>query len=205
MATIQIITSTPEQLIGEAAKTCYNTKLIVDGGRDITHQLVHKQKHLAVLRFAFVVIEIKHLSIAAQNQLVRSKHLDFMVQSKRYVSNKKGNFKFIMPNGLSNKQQDYMQIHWDESIDTYNQLINDGVKPEDARAILPANTSTTMLVAGNLQAWSDMLRLRVSYHAQLEIRLIAIEIWGLLITYYPQVFTDMKYDNKSYTEWTNET
>ena len=186
---VSLITSTPEYLVGESGKICYATKTIEEGGKDITSSLVHKHKHLAVLRFAFAVVEIENISIACQNQIVRSKHLDFLVQSKRYVDPDRGGFDFIMPNNLEPEIQDWMTGHFEESLSLYGDLIMRGVKKEDARAVLPMNTSTKMRVAGNLQAWYDFFKLRLTSHAQEEIREVAKSIYDLLSDKYPQIFT----------------
>jgi thymidylate synthase (FAD) len=195
---VELLLSTPESHISTCAKVCYGTK----GDKDITHSLVHKHKHLAALRFAYATVLVEDISIACQNQIVRSKHLDFMVQSKRYVDPTKGDFKFIMPEGLTDTQQYHMQRMYDTSIEAYNELINNGMKKEDARAILPMNTSTKMYVTGNLQAHFDAMRLRVSVHAQREIRTVFIEIWRLLRDPYPNVFgEDCIINGKTFDEW----
>lgn len=187
---VQLILATPENQVGEMAKICYATKTLDEGGKDITSQLVHGHGHLAALRFAYATVTVTDISVAAQNQLVRSKHLDFMVQSKRYVNADKGDFNFIVPHNLSSEQELTMNRHWKISIETYNNLIKDGVKKEDARAILPANTSTKMNITGNLQAWNDMFKLRLNSHAQAEIREVATKIYILLAENFPQIFTD---------------
>lgn len=187
---VQLILATPESHIGEMAKICYATKSLEEGGKDITSQLVHGHGHLAALRFAYATVTIEGISVAAQNQLVRSKHLDFMVQSKRYVNPDKGDFSFIMPKGLDEGHEKSMQLHWNSCIALYKGMLREGVKKEDARAILPANTSTKMNVTGNLQAWNDMFKLRLNSHAQTEIREIATRIYKLLSVEYPQIFTE---------------
>jgi len=186
---VTLILATPEIQIGEMAKICYATKTLENGGKDITSTLVHGHGHLAALRFAYATVSIEDISVACQNQLVRSKHLDFMVQSKRYVNASKGDFKFIMPKGLNDQAINIMQIHWKESLESYNMLLNLGIKKEDARAILPANTSTKMNVTGNLQAWNDMFKLRLNSHAQTEIREVATKIYWILADKFPNVFT----------------
>ena len=197
---VRIIEATPEVNISECAKVCYNSKLIKDGGKDITKQLVHGSGHLAVLRFAFAIVEVNGISVACQNQVVRSKHLDFMVESKRYV--KANDFTFIMPDNLSPDKQDWMTAHWEESLALYEELILNGVKKEDARAVLPANTSTNMNIAGNLQAWNDAFRLRISSHAQKEIRDLFITIAKELSLHYPTVFPDtLMFDKLPLNEW----
>jgi len=185
-AKVTLTMFTPEEQIGECAKICYATTT----EKDLTHSLVHSHKHLAVLRFAYATVHIEGISIACQNQLVRSKHLDFMVQSKRYVDADKGEFEFIIPDELSVVAEAIMEEHFDSSIQLYKNLLSVGVKKEDARAILPMNTSTKMNVTGNLQAWNDMFKLRLSSKAQKEIRSLANMIYDLLQDKFPQVFTD---------------
>ena len=199
---IKLIMTTPENLVGEMSKICYATKSLEEDGRDITSSIVHSHKHLAALRFAYATISITELSVAAQNQIVRSKHLDFMVQSKRYVSLKKGKFKFIMPENLNLHAKNRMKDHWETSIELYQDLISEyDIKKEDARAILPANTSTNMNITGNLQAFDSFFKLRCSKHAQHEVQTIAIEIWKLLSESYPKIFGPMIYDDMTLTQW----
>ena len=186
---VKLRVSTPELEVGECAKICYGTKSIEDGGRDITSDLVHSKGHLAALRFAYATIEVEGISVACQNQVVRSKHLDFMVQSKRYVNADKGEFTFVMPEGLEGEFPDVMQDHFNNTLKLYKKLLNAGVKKEDARAILPANTSTKMMITGNLQAFDSFFKLRLNSHAQTEIRKLANKIYDLLSVEYPQVFT----------------
>jgi len=182
---VKVTLATPEVAISDNAKMCYANS----GSKDITSSLVHSHKHLAVLRFAYMTVEITGISTACQNQLVRSKHLNFLVQSKRYVSADKGNFNFIMPKFLGKAQEKVMSDFWKNSLATYNMLLEQGVKKEDARAVLLMNTSTAMNVTGNLQAWMDFYRLRLTKHAQQEIRELAKEIYRLSMESFPQVFT----------------
>ena len=97
MIEVRVTMSTPEIEISNNAKICYGNE---HNDKDITTQLVHGHGHLAALRFAYATIEVRNISVACQNQIVRSSHLDFMVQSKRYVSDKKGNFSFIYPKNI---------------------------------------------------------------------------------------------------------
>ena len=79
--------------------------------------------------------------------------------------------------------------HFEKSLELYKTLISQGVKKEDARSILPMNTSTKMNVTGNLQAWMDFFKLRLNSHAQNEIRTLANKIYDKLSEVYPKVFT----------------
>jgi len=183
---VRLTMSTPEVAISDNAKICYGTS----GSKDITKQLVHGHGHLAALRFAYATVEVKGISVACQNQIVRSSHLSYMVQSKRYVNVDKGEFEFIMPADIGPVQQVIMTTAWNRALETYLSLIDKGVKKEGARAVLPANTSTKMNITGNLQGWWDFFVLRLNPHAQKEVRSVAIAIYIELALVYPQVFTD---------------
>lgn len=63
---------------------------------------------------------------------------------------------------------------------TYNDLIADGVAPEQARAVLPQGCYTSYYVSGSLSAWSRAYLLRSDSHAQLEIRELA-QKWNSII------------------------
>ena len=180
--------------IAQAAGVCYGKK-----DKDVTRITRLKQhKHLATMRFAFAVICIEDISIACQNQLVRSKHLDFLVESKRYVdASTRG---FVLPD-VGEVASAILEETAKNTMKVYTQLLKGGVSKEDARAILPANTMTSMYVAGNLQAWMDMLKLRVSKHAQKEVREVAIECWKELTSIYPLVFEDLEFEDKTLDEW----
>jgi thymidylate synthase (FAD) len=183
---VELKMSTPEEQIAESATVCYASK----PREGLVKSLVHKQKHLAVLRFAYATVYVEGISVACQNQVVRSKHLDFMVQSKRYVNPDKGEFEFIMPEHLEDDTQMLLKNHFEASMNLYSILVATGTKKEDARAILPMNTSTKMYITGNLQSWDSFLKLRLNSKAQAEIRELADNIFDLLSEKFPNVFTD---------------
>ncbi len=180
--------------IAQAAGLCYGKP-----DKDVSRiKRLKEHKHLATMRFAHAVIKVEDISIACQNQMVRSKHLDFLVESKRYVdATERG---FVMPEVGREATALINQICMSTSIG-YQNLLDLGVKKEDARSILPMNTMTSMYIAGNLQAWMDMFKLRVSRHAQKEIREVALECWRLLIDTYPLVFKDLVFEDKTFDDW----
>ena len=183
-----------ETTIAQAAGLCYGKP-----DKDVSRiKRLKEHKHLATMRFAFAVIKVEDISIACQNQMVRSKHLDFLVESKRYVD--ASNRGFVMPD-LGDKEKAFITEIVDISTRAYRSLLEVGVSKEDARSVLPANIMTSMYIAGNLQAWMDMFKLRVSKHAQKEIREVAIKCWAVLIEVYPLVFKDLVYEGKNFKEW----
>lgn len=70
----------------------------------------------------------------------------------------------------------------------YKELLEAGVARECARLILPACTSTTMLMTGSLRSWIHFLEIRDDEHAQKEAQLIARAIKAILLKEVPSIF-----------------
>lgn len=62
----------------------------------------------------------------------------------------------------------------------YDEMIEDGVCPEQARMILPLATYTSYYATGSLVAWARAYKLRTDPHAQKEIQDLAHQ-WGDII------------------------
>jgi len=103
---------------------------------------------------------------AIQNEFVRHRTASFSVESSRYCdysSDKHGyGITVIEPFYLQGKQEDYGV--WKRqcmSADVaYLQHRRDGLKPEEARAVLPLCTKTEVVMTGNLRAWDHFFAMR---------------------------------------------
>jgi thymidylate synthase (FAD) len=71
------------------------------------------------------------------------------------------------------------------SIDCYNHFIKDGIPAEDARDILPNSLFTKMTQTMTLQAAINLCRLRMTKHAQREIREYATKLYEILKEQFP--------------------
>lgn len=76
--------------------------------------------------------------------------------------------------GSSKKLKGVRQDHFEDAIshcyETYNDLIDQGVAPEQARFILPQCTYTEWYWTGSLAAYARVVHLRSDPHAQWEVR-----------------------------------
>jgi thymidylate synthase (FAD) len=185
---VKLIDSTVDPLfvISYAARKCYNSwdKDVLSKRDEFVKGLI-KSGHETPLEFANATFEINGISISCQNQMVRHRHASFCVQSGRYVDQR--NNDCILPYELLAKYEgaeDYVK----EAKALYTKLVNNGVKREDARFLLPQGMVTNLLVNFNFRALRHFLKLRLDKHAQAEIRQVAREIyficlekWGWLV------------------------
>jgi len=67
----------------------------------------------------------------------------------------------------------------------YNDALDSGVCPEQARMVLPQNTMTEWIWSGTLGAFASMLKLRLDPHTQYETRIVAEKIKVIVATLFP--------------------
>lgn len=80
-------------------------------------------------------------------------------------------------------------IHTDEIY--YNILINDGLTPQQARAVLPNCLKTELNVTANLREWRHFFKLRCSTAAHPDMRVLALELLKQMYELVPTVFEDI--------------
>lgn len=75
-------------------------------------------------------------------------------------------------------------VHHNISV-MYKQMLDDGICPEQARAILPQSMMTQWIWTGSLYAWSRMYNLRIDSHTQKETQEYAKRVGEICKQYFP--------------------
>lgn len=93
---------------------------------------------------------------------------------------------------ITDSQEDLHHLVRDSIVETaelsshiYNDLIEEGVATEVARAVLPMNTYTQFYMTGNLWNWFGFIKKRVAPNAQEEVKEVAYKILDDLEELYP--------------------
>ena len=183
-----------QDLIYIAAKTCtseHTSKEIFDACFQLDKlKLIKKvidSGHLSVLRHVNFTFTIDGISRACANQLERhTAGWAFSQQSMRYV---KFDFDadfdytdyYVVPKRLNKIQELAYANACVESIIHYEQLIHNGLNPEDARGILGLNFKTNVVATCNLQSLMHFANERLCNKAQGEIQELAKNMCDLVI------------------------
>ena len=184
-----------EEMIATSAAICYNSK---PKNLGMINKL-KEHKHLATFRFAFAVIKIEDISSITAVQTLRTSFADMLDsdshlwESQRYVNQSERDF--IVPQcdylkGSEERVKDIFNSLNDKSKDAYNELIHLGVRKEDARYALTRAITTDLYISGNMQMWTQLLRLRTDKHAQWEVRAMANEIALVLSDKFPRIMEE---------------
>lgn len=152
--------------------------LIADVGPEASlNYLNTTTEEIQIIKDNFKVF-LFNVDLATRAQMVRHR-CSWQELSRRYVSGKKQPFEFYISEKMSSLELDWP---FDEStirdiiegcLRAYNTAINSGVKPEEARRILPQAMKTTIWGAFQPAQLANFFTLRLDKSAQREIRTVA--------------------------------
>lgn len=188
-------------MIEYAGRNCYQShdKITDDSYIRFISSLM-KRGHGSPLEFADMTVEIV-TSRDVLAEITRHRLASFAVQSQRYVlDNKSGEISFIKPmfylpvSPPPEKAKQWCASRaWEQSMadmeKQYMYMVSDcGMKPEDARKVLPNSTACRIVMKANLREWLHIMELRNSPAAYPEMR----QMMNLLIqkaqAVYPFIF-----------------
>lgn len=188
------------QKIEAAARTCYKSEgKIQEGSAAKLVAGLIKSGHEAMLEHASVTVKFV-VDRGISHELVRHRLASFAQESTRYCNYSKDEFgseiTFIIPDYLEYKSEGWNI--WKESMkqaeDAYFKMLDFGLSPQQARAVLPNSLKTEVVMTANLREWRHFFKLRAlgttgKPHPQmLEVAVPLLEDMKNLI---PVVFDDL--------------
>ena len=189
--TVRLLTSTPdpERHIEYCARVCYESgDRIGDNTYAKMLTALLKNGHHSLFEHSSASFIIEDISRAASHQLVRHRLATYSQKSQRYV--KENAFEYATPPDIAaNPEAEKIYASAMEALQkTYDKLTALGMKKEDARFVLPNAACTTITMTSNFREWLHIIDLRVSPHAQWEIREMMTAVWKELYRIAPIVF-----------------
>ena len=113
------------------------------------------------------------------HELVRHRTCSFAQESTRYCNYTKDKFSnsltFIKPLRYEEFADIYNKFY-QEVTDSYFSLINNGAKPEEARAVLPNSLKASIMVSADLTEWKHIFELRCSSFAHPDIQRVMTKV-----------------------------
>ena len=166
--------------------------LIEDVGSDESLNYLNTDPaELQIIRDNFKVF-LFNVDLSTRAQMVRHR-VSWQELSRRYVSGTKSPFEFYQSKKLSiieSRDPDAPEVPFAYSteyiielcVNHYNEAIASGVKPEEARRILPQAMMTQIWGAFQPSQLDNWFKLRLDQHAQLEIRMVSVAMKDLIAT-----------------------
>lgn len=177
--------------------------------------------HLSPIEHASATFEISGISRTCSHQLVRHRLASYSQQSQRYVSweikckevlDLRGEgldavgceseyavawdklvaalgALFVKPPEMSVERWMDAMVHACQKY--YFGVMAEGLKPEDARFLLPNAAKTELMMTANFREWRHIIQLRTDPASQWEIATVAERVRGELQIIAPYVFGDL--------------
>ena len=186
--------------IEKVARTCYKSEgKIQEGSAAKMVASLIKSGHEAMLEHVSVTVKFV-VDRGISHELVRHRLASFAQESTRYCNYSKDDFgseiTFIIPEYLNYKSAGWNT--WKETMkaceDSYFKLLDIGLTPQEARAVLPNSLKTEVVMTANLREWRHFFKLRAlgttgKPHPQmLEVTVPLLEDFKQMI---PVVFDDL--------------
>lgn len=188
------ITPEAEKIIEAAGRTCYKSEknITKDSSAGFIKTIIHNG-HTSVLEHAYATFKII-TNRGVTHEIVRHRIASYSQESTRYCNYNKKGITFINPEeAFSIKPEDLEIILsvFNFSSEAYEKLINNGIKPDLARTVLPNGLKTEIVMSANFREWRHFIALRTSDRAHPEIRIIANKIKTILQKECPNVFMEL--------------
>jgi len=135
--------------------------------------------------FIDYIFVIEDVTRAFTHQLVRHRAGTSFAQQAMRVVDMSG---FSYETGDSIDTEEALELYgdgMDEINDCYQDLVSAGVKPQDARGILPTNIHTNIVFKANLRCLHDMAQTRLCVKAQGEFQKVFRAIKAAMIEVHP--------------------
>lgn len=159
-----------------------NIEIIKQTINDVINvSLLYKSKE----QDGWAVVYIDGVTRITSHQLVRYSSLNFSQRSQRYCSEKNNTFMFpnnsyVIDTNASLKARGIIEQSYISAAKAYSELLELGIKKEDARYVLPQSMKTSLLMSGTLKQIEHFINQRKEKFAQDEIRKLAIAVEEVL-------------------------
>jgi len=178
-----------EGLLEHAGRICYRSE--GGGAPGATARFIARrveEGHESIIEHACASFEVSGISRTCSHQLVRHRLASYSQESQRYVD--MSDPEWVVPPQIA-RNAEALRI-WNDFTETakttYRHLRDLGIKKEDARFLLPNATATRLMMTANYRELLHIFRLRISPHAQWEIRELCVRMLEAIYPHAPNVF-----------------
>lgn len=190
------------ELIEQAGRVCYKSEdKITKGSANKFVERIIKLGHESVIEHSAMTVKFI-IDRGVSHELVRHRLCAFSQESTRYC-NYKGGVTFIIPHWCSQLSEGEYTIDnlsdfgkpdrwWMETMlrceSSYQDLLEFGWTPQQARSVLPNSLKTEIVVTANFREWRHIFKLRCSSASHPQMREIMIPLYDKINKLIPVIF-----------------
>lgn len=174
-------------------RVCYKSEHLIteESAKDFIGRIL-KSGHESVIEHKSITVRII-CDRGVTHEIVRHRIGSYSQESTRYCNYCKKGIQFIEPIFFVKDKEKYNL--WLSAIKNcekaYNQLIEIGATPQEARSVLPNSLKTEIIVTYNLREWRHFFRLRCSKAAHPQMREVSCSMLKEFKERIPVIFDDI--------------
>lgn len=178
--------------IEEIGRTCYQSHdRITDGSAEKFVRMIIERGHLGLLEHVSMTVRFT-CSRGVADELMRHRHASFACMSTRYVNFSKKPLEYVhfgVP-GDNCIYESLALTFLDIAYREYEDLIDNGCKPEIARNVLPLGIKTELCATANMREWRYILDLRMKPDCHPEMQYLMRDLLRQCKDRFPVLFDD---------------
>lgn len=177
--TVLSATENPVDVISIAAGTCYGKSDVNEKHEKREKRIRHCfiNEHMSVFEHASITFKVEGISRACMAQLTRHRLVSFCVESQRYNRyDLEGDEWYVVPPEFEKSHPWEFAEQMGVCAGAYKGALMAGMKPEDARYLLPEATKTNLVMTMNARNLFHLFDMRLDKAAQWEIRQLMQEV-----------------------------
>ena len=215
-----------EEFVGETSFEEIMEEVGGDSLEDRQETLIHHlldHGHFGPFEHPHATFAVKGISRSCMAQITRHRHVSFDVQSMRYVSFddvdpadvREGEMVVVPPSvedpdwvgrnqdsgpvdeETAKRREELFRETIENAFDSYQELLEMGLPPEDARYVLPIGTKVNMVMSMNARMLMHVADMRAAADAQWEIRQMTEAILDLAAEWCPITFEQYEAEMKN--------
>lgn len=196
----EMIAYTPalEQVIELAGRVCWKSEDRITGSsHEKFIRMLKSKNHASVLEHGSITVKII-CDRGISHELVRHRLASFSQESTRYAcysDDKFDNEITVIDIHPHVPEESLLWTDWWISCNlaeqTYLRMVENGVKPEMARSVLPNSLKTEVFITANPREWLHIFEMRTSSSAHPQMREIMVPLKAQFSRLWPSIFGDV--------------
>lgn len=183
--------------IEKAGRTAYKSedKITPDSAKEFVSMIISNE-HYSVIEHQFVTVRVI-CDRGISHEIVRHRLASYTQESTRYCNYTEGKFgnEITVIRPCFWKENDKKYLIWKLALShaetAYNEMINLGASPQEARCVLPNSLKTEIVITMNLREWRHFFKLRTSEAAHPQMREITVPLLKEFQKKVPIIFDDI--------------
>jgi thymidylate synthase (FAD) len=189
---IEVIRQTelPAEVVSQGLQTCMVKDTKQKSATKEQIKYIVEAGHMSPLEHISQTIMVKGISRSLLMQITRHRTFKFTSSSQHYQDY--SDYEAVVSQSMIDSDEPiniFYKISLNTALQNYKQLINDGIKKEEARQVLPGSMAVNLLITADARNMVNFFVQRRCNRNVEEMIIFADKWWSLATSWFPELFS----------------